>query len=534
MTALSGTGPLVKMAFRRDRIMLVVWLYVLTAFVASTVYGFRKLYPTTAGQLEFVNTAAHDPAFLSLYGRIYGSSLGSLTAWRDATLLSVAAGLMSIFIVVRHTRADEEAGRLELIGATVVGRQAALACALTVAVTANLAIAVIMAAAAIALGLPAAGSVVFAAGIAGAGLVFAGITAITAQLAQTARSARGLAIVVLVVAFVLRAVGDSAGQGGPSWLSWLSPSGWAELDRAFGATRWWVLALPLAVALIFGVAGAVLAARRDYDAGLLAQRRGAAAGSALLRSPLALAWRLQRGTLLAWGSGALVYGIVTGSSAKGIGGALGSGEARKIVARLGGQAGVTNAYLAALLGFTGLVAAGYAVSTVLRLRSEETEGHADAVLATGAGRIAWSTAHLEIAAAGTVLIMALTGLGTGIGYVYRSGGGGAETGRLLLAALAQAPAALVIAGIAAALFGLVPRASVAASWTVLGVAIAMLLLGATIQLSHWVLDVSPYTHLPKLPGGTVHPMPLVLLCVVALLLGGIGVAGLRRRDISTG
>jgi ABC-2 type transport system permease protein len=248
---------------------------------------------------------------------------------------------------------------------------------------------------------------------------------------------------------------------------------------------------------------------------------------------VALAWRLQRASLLAWASGALVYGIVIGSSAKGIGGALGSGEVRKIMARLGGQAGLTNAYLAALLSFTGLVAAGYAISTVLRLRSEETEGHADPVLATSAGRISWGAAHMSIAAAGTVLIMALTGLGTGIGYAYRAGGGGAEIGRLLVAGLGQAPAALVIGGIAAALFGLAPRASVAASWSLLGVAVAMLLLGATLQLSHWVLDISPFNHVPKLPGGTAHPLPVILLCAVALLLGGAGLAGLRRRDIAS-
>jgi ABC-2 type transport system permease protein len=534
VNTLTGMGALTKLAFRRDRIMLVVWLYVLTAFVAATVYGFRKLYPTPAGRIDFVATAAHNPAFLSLYGPISGTSLGSLTAWRDATLLSIATGLLSIFLVVRHTRADEETGRLELIGATVVGRHAALACALAVAVVANLVIAVIMAAAAIALGLPAAGSIAFVAGVAGSGLVFAGIAAVTAQIAQTARSARGLAIGVLVLAFLLRAVGDSAGRGGPHWLTWLSPIAWAELGRAFGAVRWWVLALPVAVTLVFAAAGTVLAASRDYDAGLLAQRRGPAAASASLRSPFALAWRLQRATLLAWASGALVYGIVIGSSAKGIGGALGSGEVRKIMARLGGQAGVTNTYLAALLSFTGLVAAGYAISAVLRLRSEETEGHADPVLATGTGRVAWSAAHLTVAAGGTVLILALAGLGTGLGYVYRAGGGGAEIGRLLAAGLAQAPAALVIGGITAALFGLAPRASVAASWTVLGVVVTMLLVGATIQLSHWVMDISPFTHLPKLPGGVVRPVPLIALCAIAALLAVTGLAALRRRDIDSG
>ena len=532
MTTLTGTGALAKLAFRRDRIMLVIWVYVLTAFVASTVYGFKKLYPTTAGRAEFAATAAHNPALLSLYGPMFGNSLGSLTAWRDAAIGGIGTGLMSIFLVIRHTRADEETGRLELIGSAVVGRHAALFTALLVSASANLLIGVLMAAAAIALGLPAVGSIVMVAGFAGCGLAFTGVAAVTAQVAQTARSARGIAIGVLGAAFLLRAVGDSASASGPRWLSWLSPMGWDELNRAFGSIRWWVLGLPLVAAVALATAAAALAVRRDYDAGLLAQRPGPAAARAWLGSPLALAWRLQRSTMIAWVSGALLYGLVIGSSAKGIGGLLGSSQVRRIVVNLGGRAALSNAYLAAILSFSGLIAAGYAVSAILRLRSEETDQRADPVLATGASRTGWGLSHLAIAAAGTIVILVATGLGAGLGYGYRSGGGGAEVARLAGAGLAQAPAALVIAGIAAALFGLAPRASVAGSWSALGAAVLMLLLGATLQLSHWLLDVSPFQHLPKLPGGPVSVAPLVWLSLIALALGVVGLAGLRRRDIA--
>jgi ABC-2 type transport system permease protein len=511
--------------------MLVIWIYALTAFVAATVYGFKGLYPTLAERAQFAATAGHNPALLSLYGQMYGTSLGSLTAWRDAALGGVGFGLMSIFIVVRHTRADEEAGRLELIGSAVVGRHAAVVTALLVSFGANIMIAVLMTVAAVALGLPAAGTIVVAAGFAGCGLAFTAVAAVTAQVAQTARSARGIAIGVLGVAFLLRAVGDSAGPHGPRWLSWLSPMGWAELDRAFGAVRWWVLALPVATAVVLATAGALLAVRRDYDAGMLPQRPGPAAGAPRLRSPLALAWRLQRGSLIAWVSGALVYGVVLGSSAKGIGGLLGSEQVKKIVKTLGGQAALSNAYLAAVLSFTGLIAAGYAVSAILRLRSEETDQRADPVLATGTGRITWGLSHLLIAVAGTIVMMTATGLGAGLGYTYRGGGGGAEIARLVGAGLAQVPAALVIGGIAAALFGLAPRVSVAGSWSALGVVWLLLFLGATLNLSHWLLDISPFQHLPKLPGGSVSAVPFAWLTVIALALGTAGIAGLRRRDI---
>ncbi len=215
---------------------------------------------------------------------------------------------------------------------------------------------------------------------------------------------------------------------------------------------------------------------------------------------------------------------------KGIGGLLGSSQIRHIVTTLGGTSAITNAYLGAIMGFSGLIAAGYAVSAVLRLRSEETSGHADPVLATGVSRLRWGMPHLLIAVAGTLTILVAAGLAAGLGYALRSGGTG-EIGPLLVAALAQVPAALVIAGFAAALFGLAPGASVAGGWSALGVVVLILFLGAALKLSHWVLDISPFQHLPKLPGGTVTAPPLVWLSLIALALGAAGLAALRKRDI---
>jgi ABC-2 type transport system permease protein len=528
---LAGTGDLARLAVRRDRIMIPVWVYVLTALVAGTAYSFRKLYPTAAGREQFAAAAGHNPALLSLYGNLYGNSIGSLTAWRYGAFAALGAGLMSIFIVVRHTRADEETGRLELLGSAAVGRHAAPAAAMSVSCAANVLLFALISAGLIALRLPAAGSLSLAAAIACSGLVFTGVAAVTAQLAETARLARGIAIGVLGGVYLLRAVGDSAGAAGPRWLTWLSPAGWAEVIRSFGGIRWWVLALPVAAAVTLGTVAGVLAARRDYAAGVFAQRPGPPRAAAGLRSPMGLAWRLQRGTLIGWIAGALVYGAVIGEAAKGIGGLLGSSEIRKVLVRLGGQAALTNAYLAAIMSFSGLIAAGYGISAVLRLRAEETDDRADLVLATSTGRIRWALSHLFIAMGGTALILAATGLATGLGYGLRSGGGGGEIARLTVAGLAQVPAALVLAAVAVALFGLFPKTSVAGGWAALGIVVLMLFLGSLLQLSHWMLDISPFTHAPKLPGGTVSAAPLVWLCLIAAAMVAAGLAGLRRRDI---
>ncbi|HUC58245.1 MAG TPA: ABC transporter permease [Streptosporangiaceae bacterium] len=525
MSTLTGTGALTRLAVRRDRIMLAVWLYVFAAFIAATVVGFRGLYKTQASLASFAAGAGHNSAFLSLYGPLYGDSLGSVSAWRVSAVLSVVGSLFSIFVVIRHTRADEESGRLELTGSEPVGRHAALATGVLVAAIANLVIGAVLAVVALALGLPAGGSFLLGAGIACCGLAFTGVAAVTAQLSASARAARGLAIGALVVAFALRAVGDASSASGPRLLSWLSPVGWAVLDRAFGGGRWWVLALGILLAAALVIAGGVLAGRRDYDAGLLPQRPGPARASASLSSPLGLAWRLQSGTLYAWLAGALIYGLLIGSSARGIGGLLKSASTRKAVSDYGsGQGGLSEIYLAAILGFTGLVIAAYAVSAVLRLRSEESGGLAEPVLATGTGRLAWASAHVLIAAAGTAAMSLLAGLGTAVGY-------GALFGPLVWAGLALAPAALVLCGLAVALFGLVPSRSVAGSWTLFGLFALILFLGPLLRASHWLLDVSPFTHSPKLPGGTVSALPVVLLCLIALALTGAGLAGLRRRDI---
>jgi ABC-2 type transport system permease protein len=529
---LTGTRELARLAVRRDRIGLAAAVYVITAAVAGTAYTFKKLYPTEAGRAALAATGGSNPALRFLYGRLDGSSLGSLTTWRYGIWAGIFAALLAIFVVIRHTRADEEAGRLELVGSAVVGRQAALVAALATAAAPIAAVSALLCVALPLVGLPAAGSVALALGIGCCGLAFTGIAAVAAQLTSSARTARGIALAALGVAFVLRGVGDSAGAAGPSWLSWASPLAWIQLARPFAAVRWWVLVLPLAVAALGTGPAFALAARRDQGAGLLPDRPGRATASAALRGPFGLAWRLQRGALLGWAVGYAFTFAACGAAAKGIGQLFGTSTAleREFI-RLGGQAAITNAYLAALMLLAGLVAAAYAISVVLRLRAEETGGLAEPVLATATGRVRWALSHVTVAVGGAVLLLAVAGVATGLGYGLRAGPAGPQVARMTAAAMGQLPSVLVLAAVALGLFGLLPRASVPGAWTVLGLVVVINLFGQVLQLSHWVLDISPFTHAPRLPGGTVTAAALLWLCALALAASVAGLAGLRRRDI---
>ncbi len=510
--------------------------------MAGTAETFKRLYPTAAGRAALAATGASNPALRFLYSRIYGDSLGSLTTWRYGMWAGLFAALAAIFVVIRHTRSDEEAGRLELVGSAAVGRQAALAAALATSAAASAGMMVLLCVLLPLTGLPVAGSVLLALAIGCCALAFTGIAAVAAQLTASARTARGIALGVLGVAFVLRGVGDAAGASGPSWLSWLSPLGWIQFTQPFAARDWWVLSLPLAVAAAGTGLAFELAARRDHGSGLLPDRPGPPAASAALRGPLGLAWRLQRGALMGWAVGYAVTFAACGAAAQGIGQLLGTSTAlQHEFTRLGGQAAITNAYLAALMLLAGLVAAAFAISTVLRLRTEETGGQAEPVLATATGRARWALGQITVAVGGAAVLLAVAGVATGLGYGLRTGSAGPgsvgagsvgiEAARLTGAALAQLPSVLVMAGVAVALFGLAPAASIAGAWTALGLVVVINLFGQVLQVSHWVLDISPFTHAPRLPGGTVPATALAWLCGVALVLGAAGLAGLRRRDI---
>jgi ABC-2 type transport system permease protein len=533
MASFAGTGRLAKLAFRRDIVMLFVCVFGIAALLAITARDLAAVFPTAASRLAVATRAGENPALRFLLGRLNGTSVGAFLAARWGVWGAACAVLLTTFIVVRHTRADEEAGRLEMVGSAVVGRQAPLAAALIMAGTANVALALLTIFWLPVVRLPLAGSAALALSISGCGLVFAGVAAVGAQFAVTARGARGIAIAGLGAAFVLRAVGDS-GPAGVSWLSWVSPLGWVELIRSFGSggERWWVLLLPLAASAALIAAAFALAAWRDQGAGLLPGRPGRPTASGLLRGPFGLAWRVQRLMLAAWLAAFVFAFAACGAGARGAGSILGgSAVLRRYLLRVGYQATVIDAYLSALMMLAGLAAAAYAVSAVLRLRTEETENLADPVLAAATGRIRWALSHLSVAVGGACLLLVAAGLATGLGYGILTGSVSTQVPRLLGAALARLPATMVLAAVAVLLFGLLPWESVALAWTAMALVGVISVFGPPLQWPAWMMNISPFTQTPKLPGAAVSAEPLLWLGGIALALSLAGLVGLRRRDL---
>ncbi|MEV4149402.1 ABC transporter permease [Amycolatopsis sp. NPDC049691] len=527
---LAGTWHLTRLALRRDRVVLPIWIVLLSIVPASTVNTFTQFYPTVADRLALQAGANTNPSYALLYGPPFDlTTAGGFIAWRMSGFLALLTGLMVVFTVTRHTRAEEDTGRAELLASAVVGRYAALTSALLVAGGASVLIGLIQAASMIGAGLPAAGSVAFAASEALAGLVFTAVAAVAVQLAEYSRTANGIGTAVVGAAFLLRGAGDSTVDA--RWLSWLSPIGWVQQVRAFAGERWWVLALPVVFALVVGAAGYWLLPRRDVGVGILPPRPGPARAAASLRSPLALAWRLHRGPLLGWTIGTAVVGAVFGSIASGIGDLVGSSpQAQQIFERLGGSHALTQAFLAAMAGMFAMVAALYGVQAVLRMRGEETAIRLEPVLATSVGKLRWAGGHLVFAFFGTALLLLAGGLFMGLANGLRTGDVGGSVGDALAGMLVQLPAAWVVVALAVAIFGLLPGFS-AAAWAVGALALLLSLFGPVVNLPQAVLDVSPFQHPPKIPGQEFVATPLVWLMAVVVAALVAGLVGWRRRDV---
>ncbi|MGW2394864.1 ABC transporter permease [Streptomyces lydicamycinicus] len=528
---LAGTGTLLRLALRRDRMMIPAWVLALGLSVSGMGASFEAVYDTAAQRAGLAASMNHNGSMRALYGPVFSDSVGGLVAWRMAGFGAVLAAVMSLLIVVRHTREEEETGRQELLSAAVVGRRAPLTAALLTALLANALLAALIAGGSALSGRPAAGSLALGLALGGTGTLFAALAAVAAQLTESARLAKGLTGVVLGLAFAVRAAGDAATDWAGSPLTWASPVGWSENLRPYAGERWWVLLLFLAATALAALAAYALTARRDLGMSFLPARPGPAVAPRSLSGPLGLAWRLQRTTLLGWTAGFLGVGALFGGIAKGAADLVGDNQqTREIVERMGGQQGLAEAFLATMTGLLGMVAALYAAGAVLRLRGEETGERAEPVLAGAVSRLRWAGSHLALAYGGTVVILASGGLALGLTYGLSVDDPGGQLGPVLTAALSQVPAVWTLTGLAVLVYGLFPKATPAV-WALVGGCLALGWLGPSLKFPAWAMNLSPYSHLPKLPGADATAAPFLWLPALAVLFAAVGLVGVRRRDV---
>lgn len=524
---LAAFGRQLRFIARRDRVRAPVWFAAVVGLAGASALSVVALYDTDEDLQGYATLALANVAFKAITGPGYGLgdvTLGAVVMNEVALYTYVAVALMAVFMVVRHTRAEEETERAELVRAAPVGRYASLAATVVWVSGLSVVIGVGLIVAMLSLGLETAGSIAFGAASVAVGLVFVGVAAIAAQVAASARAAKSLGGAVLGASFVVRGVGD-IGNGS---MSWLSPLGVTQAIRPFAGERWWVLAPLAALAVVTTAVAVVLLGRRDLGAGILRQKPGPPTGSPRLGTPFALAVRLQRGALVGWLVGLALTGYFIGLIADEAE-ALADNEAVAEVLARAGQGSITESLLATMTLMVALIGSGFTVSSVLRLRTEENALRADPILATPVDRRRWFASHYSVAVGGSLLLMLASGVMIGLGYLSATGRTD-EFLPVMAAASAQWVAMVVLGAFTLALAGIGARWALF-GWVGVAVGFVVGFLGNTLDLPQWARNVSPFEHVPAMPAAPFDATPLLILVAVAVAFTAVAMFAIRRRDL---
>ena len=529
LSLMKNTGTLAKFILRRDRTRIPLWLIGIIFFTIMVPIAFDDMYASQEERDTMAETM-NNPAMIAMVGPgdVENYTTGAMTAHNMLLLTAVVVGLMSILLVTRHTRADEEDGRIEMIRSLPVGRLSNLNATLVVLVATNILLALITGFGLYTLGIESMnleGSLLYGAALGGTGIFFAGVTAVFAQLSENSRGAIGYSIAALLIAYLVRAVGDVSSET----LSLFSPLGWVTQTEAYSNNVWWPILLTVGASIILFILAIYLNAIRDLGSGFIHAKPGRENASAFLQSPLGLAFSLQRTGIISWAIGMFVMGISYGSVMGDLESFFEGNEMleQMLIAEEGYS--MTEQFIPMLLMVMGILATVPPVMAMNKLIGEEKKNRVEHLLARAVSRSKLLGSYLFIAIFnGFVMIsLAAIGLWSAAEAVMEEG---FNFGTIYGAALVYYPAMLVMIGVVVFLIGFLPKLT-GFIWVYLTYSFFVLYLGGLFQFPEWVGKLSPFGYIPQLPIESMEWTTAIILIIIAMLLMVAGFIGYRKRDI---
>ncbi len=531
VNASTGFGIMVRFILRRNWLRMLIWLVVLAGMVVLVIDSQRELFPTQADRDAYA-LVANTPAIAALTGLPYAAgTLGGILNIKLWMTMAIALSFAVIFLVTRNGRAEEEAGRTELLRAGVLGNHAYSLANWTVFSAFAILVGLASAGAAISQELPVDGALTMGASFAATALVFLGVSAVAGQLTRTSGGANGLASTVLGISYLVRAVADVQGEGeNASWLAWLSPVGWAQQSRSYGDNDWWPLLLCVGAAVILLVVALALERGRDLGAGLIPERVGPRSATAALRTQTGLTIRLQRGSIIGWSVGIVVFAMFFGGVATAMANLL-SGDSPIAQAFLGGSKNILDGLLGFFLMANALLVAAFVLQSADSIRAAESKGRTEMQWSSAISRIRWAAARMVVPAVWSLGLLAVSG--AAIGATFGAAVGQPDQAwRFLGASVAYWPSALLVIGVVVLCAAVIPRAAAAVTWALYAVAVVLSMFGDLFGLPDWVIKNTPFTAIPRL-GMDFTVLPLVVVTALAVIAGGIGLWVLRNRDMTS-
>ncbi len=517
-------------ALRDARVRTIGFAYLFGVYAYIQPVGYRHAYPTLSDRLDFVRSFAGNDAIRLFYGYPYdASTVGGYSAWRVGGTLAILAAVFGVLAAVRALRTEEDAGRLELVLAGLVGRRGAFLGSMA-AVAAGVAVLWLAELAGfVAGGLGAGESAYLALATASVVPVFAGVGALASQLAPTRRVAIELGTATVGVSLLLRVIADTA--TGAGWLRWATPLGWAEELRPFAGPRPLALLLPAVASALLLALAMRLSARRDVGTGLIAPRDDSPPRFALLSSPTAQALRAERGGLAVWACSVAAFALVLGAVSSSVSSAGISTSIRREIARLGsGSIATPSGYIAFVFIFFVLAVSLFACAQVGAARAEEAAERLETLFALPVSRTRWLGGRLVLAAAGCAGLSLLAGLLSWAGAA--ASGVAVSLPRLLEAGANCMPVALLFLGVAALAYAALPRASAAIAYGLAAVAFLWNLVGALLGAPRWLVEITPFAQVGLVPAQPFKGLAAAVMVAIGAAAGAAALALFARRDLA--
>lgn len=520
----SGVSTNLGVQWRTGWKALTAWVLGLYAIVALTAVSITSLYGTPA-ELQTYAASTDTPALRMLNGDVAGlDTLGGVLVNELGFVVAFALPVLAISLTGRGTRREEEAGRLELLLASRMGRQAPLVAAVLLGLAALLALSVLTAVTFVAAGTDTLGALLYGLDLLAFGAVFVALTAVLAQVFGHQRSVWGAGLAIALTSYILRGIGAVDG----TWVVWLSPHGWYDEAAPFGEPQATPFVLAAATTLVLLALALRLSAGRDVGGSLIAARTGPHRATAWLRTPIGLALREHRGVTLGW---ALLVGILMGTygglTQTVLDAFAGNPELAQFIA--GGGEALVEAMAAMFVLMLAMLVVGYVLQSLGSLRKEETSGRLELQLSEARGRVVWLLPHLLVVAVGALVV-------GGVGAVALALSTAASledsswVGTLVVAGVSHLPVLLLFAGLSVALFGWLPRVQPVV-WAVFAVAAVLSYMGPGLDLPTSLVEWSPFGLVGTVPAEDVDVTGSLIAGVGGLVLLGLGVVGFTRRDV---
>lgn len=537
----TGTFKLLRLYARCDRIKLAIWIFGVAATIFASVWSVSELYKTQEAVNGYVSVAISNAAARAFNGPIMGASQASVILTETFSFSTLIVAFASTLLIIRHTRRAEESGRAELIAAEAVGVFASISAAMLLAIGFNIALGASFTFSYAFCGMDWGGSILAGVSLGLMGMVFAAIAAIAAQITQTSRAANGIAGGAIGLFFLVRAVGDILGKVEPSgteikssWISLLSPMGLARDVQPLVHNNIWPIYVLLALAVVLTIVAFVILKYRDLGSGIIPVRRGPPEASRWLSTVLGLAWRQQRGLIIGWSVSMILMSAIVGSMANEAGKFTSASQTMtEWITVLGGSENIVKAYLAFCMLLIGVMVTAYVIQAMQKVVTEESDGRLELILACRVHRAAWLLSHVGLVAMGGLILLALNGLGVGITYGIIINDTWNQTCSLLAAGLVQLPAALIFLSLAALSFAVLPKLAIAINWLCFTLCYVIIQFGEVFKLNQWVLDLSPFTHIPAMPSQDITWTPIFNMTAIAVVGVLAALLLFRRRNLTT-